>query len=273
MVTFLYLFLAGLVGGFVAGLVGIGGGIVYIFIIPLALRFMGAPEQEIAQYTIANSIFAIFFASASVNYTQIKMKNFYLRPVLIIGAFAVVSSLLTLQFIVNTSWYSVKVFNIVVIILLFYMLAFTLFSAKKNYRFPLDKLKIWHYALVGLTSGVVASVSGLGGGIVIIPMLNTLMKIDIKKASSVSSGVIMISAIVMTLFNMLETTRSSFQNYNIGYIVFPVVFALAAGVILASGFGVRTAAKLSSKNISYIYAFFLTIVIFKKVIELIYVYK
>ncbi len=273
MISFFFLLIAGILGGFMAGLVGIGGGIVYVFVIPIALRFMGVPDAEIAQYTIANSIFAIFFAATSANYTLIKMNNFYYRPVLIIGLFSVVTSLLTLQFVVNTAWFNVKIFNIVVISLLTYMLIFTLMNASKKFRVPLNKIKIWQFGLIGLSSGVVASVSGLGGGIVIIPMLNSLFKADIKKASSVSSGVIMITSLVMTLFSMSQTTRFPFQNYNLGYIVFPVGLALVAGVVFSSPYGVRTAAKLSPKTISYIYAFFLGIVIVKKVIELIFVYK
>ncbi len=269
MVVFLFLLIAGLLGGFIAGLVGIGGGIVYVFVIPIALGFMGVPDAEIAQYTIANSIFAIFFASTSANYTLIKMNNFHYLPVLIIGLFSIITSLLTLQFVVNTDWYDVKKFNVVVILLLIYMLIFTLANAKKNYRFPLKKLRIWQLAIVGLSSGIVASVSGLGGGIVIIPLLNSLMKADIKKASAVSSGVIMITSLTMTIFNMTEKTRFPFDNYNIGYIVFPVGLTLAAGVIFTSPLGVRTAAKLSPKTISYIYASILGIVIIRKIIELI----
>ncbi len=273
MLSFFFLVLAGIIGGFMAGLVGIGGGIVYVFIIPIALRVMGVPDAEIAQYTIANSIFAIFFASSSANYTLIKMNNFYLRPVVIIGSFSVISALLTLAFVVNTDWYDVKKFNVVVILLLVYMLVFTLLNARKGYRFPLKKIKVWQFACVGLASGVVASVSGLGGGIVIIPILNSWMKTDIKKASSISSGVIMITSLVMTLFNMTEKTRFPFANYNLGYIVFPVGLALAAGVVFSSSFGVRTAAKLNPKTISYIYASFLGMVIIKKTIELLFIYN
>jgi uncharacterized membrane protein YfcA len=273
MLSFLFLALAGIIGGFMAGLVGIGGGIVYVFILPVALHYMGVPEAEIAQYTIANSIFAIFFASSSANYTLVKMKNFYLKPVVIIGLFSIVSSLLTLEFVVDTPWYDVKKFNVVVILFLLYMLVFTLMNARKTFRFPLSKIRTWQFAITGLTSGVVASVSGLGGGIVVIPLLNSVMKADIKKASSVSSGVIMITSFVMTVFHLFKKPYYPFDHYNIGYIVFPVGLTLAAGVVFSSAYGVRTAAKLNPKTISYIYAFFLALVIVKKIFELVFIYR
>jgi len=196
-----------------------------------------------------------------------------LRPVLVIGIFSIISSLLTLEFVVNTEWYDVKKFNLVVIALLVYMLVFTLLQAKKEAAFSLEQIKLWQYALIGLCSGIVASVSGLGGGIIIIPLLNTLMKVDIKKAGSISSGVIMLTSMMMTFFSMTEKTKVPFDYYSMGYIIFPIGIALSAGVLVSSPFGVRKAAQLSPKIISYIYAAILTIVIIKKVVELIFVYQ
>jgi uncharacterized protein len=263
-----YLFVSGLLGGFIAGLVGIGGGVVYIFIIPIALHYIGVPLAEIPQYTIANSFFAILFASTSANYVLIRHKLFYRKEVLIISVLAIVISLLTLKFIVNTSWYSLEVFNLIVIILLLYMLYSTLLSAKKVYITPLDALKKWKLSLVGAAGGLIAALSGLGGGIVIIPILNSMMKIDIKKASSISSGVIMVTAFLITIFNLLEKPMNEYHFYNVGYIIFPIALSISFGVVLASPFGVQVGRKLSSSTISYIYASFLIVVIFKKIIEL-----
>jgi uncharacterized membrane protein YfcA len=266
---FLYLFIAGLLGGFIAGLIGIGGGVVYIFIIPIALRYMGVKEGEVAQFTIANSIFAILFASGSANYVLIKLKVFYKKEVLIISFLGIISSILTLYFVVNSSWYSVKAFNITIVILLLYMLYTTLWTANKVVVFPISAIKRWKLSLLGMTSGIIAAISGLGGGIIIIPVLNSFMKIDMRKASSISSGVIMLTALTMTIFNLLQNPVHQVSHYQLGYIVFPIAFTLSLGVVLASPFGVKISRKLSSNTISYIYASFLIIVILKKIIELI----
>jgi uncharacterized protein len=265
---FLYLFTAGILGGFIAGLIGIGGGVVYIFIIPVALRYMGVYDGEIAQYTIANSIFAILFASGSANYVLIRLKVFYKKEVIFISLLAILSSILALHFVVNTSWYSVKVFNSIIVLLLMYMLYTTLWSANKVFVFPLISIKKWKLSWLGMVSGLIAALSGLGGGIVIIPILNSLLKIDIRKASSISSGVIMLTALTMTIFNLFEEPLYKVSNYQVGYIIFPISLTLSLGVVLASPFGVKISRKLPSSTISYIYAVFLIIVILKKIIEL-----
>ncbi|WMJ71562.1 sulfite exporter TauE/SafE family protein [Cytophagaceae bacterium ABcell3] len=268
MLSFFYLFIAGLLGGFIAGLVGIGGGVIYIFIIPFALRYIGVPLEEMPQYTIANSVFAIFFASASANYVLIRLKNFYQREVFIIGLLGVISSAFTVEFVVNTPFYSLKVFNGIIIFLLAYMLYTTLVGAKKVYITPLRSINKWKLGAVGLVGGGIAALSGLGGGVVIIPALNSLLKVDVKKASAISSGAIMITAFTITLINLLSTPVHDFHYFNLGYIIFPVGLSITLGVIIAAPFGVSVSRKVSSAKISYIYSLFLVIVILKKIVEL-----
>ncbi|MFN3404446.1 MAG: sulfite exporter TauE/SafE family protein [Cytophagaceae bacterium] len=268
MEQFVLLFLCGIIGGFIAGLVGIGGGVVYVVILPIALSKYGIPSEQIAQFTIANSIFAIFFASASANYMLVKHKLFHKNEVMLISVFSIISSVLCLKYIVNTDWYNYPLFNVIVVILLIFMFYNTLRSAKKVDVLPLDSLKKVNLASVGASGGLIASLSGLGGGIVIIPLLNSLMRIDIKKASSISSGVIMLTALFMTLYNFTEGAPLCNSRFQLGYIVFPVSLSLTAGVLISSPFGVNVSRKLPSYVISYIYSVFLLVVIVRKIIEI-----
>src|SRR5436190_15819848 len=99
------------------------------------------------------------------------------------------------------------------------MLITTLRSAKKVFVFPLDSLQKWKLGVVGMAGGSISALSGLGGGIVIIPILNSFMKIDIRKASSISSGVIMGTALMMTIYNLFEMPVHEFKAYSMGYII------------------------------------------------------
>jgi uncharacterized membrane protein YfcA len=51
---YLLLFLAGLAGGMISGLLGVGGGLIYILILPIAFSYIGIPNQEIAQYGLVD---------------------------------------------------------------------------------------------------------------------------------------------------------------------------------------------------------------------------
>ena len=72
--------LAGILGGFIAGFLGGGGGIIYILVLPAALSAsLGMEGSELATYTVANSIFGIAFTTFFGNLAHLKLKSFYLR--------------------------------------------------------------------------------------------------------------------------------------------------------------------------------------------------
>lgn len=265
---FFVLVLIGLLGGLIAGLVGIGGGTLYVFILPSVLAFLHFPASHSAQFTIANSFFAIFFASSAAVYALHKRNFFFPKPVLLIGGSALVLSFLTNYFIVLHTSYSKEEFNIIVIILLAFSMVYTLWNAKRIIDNDVNRVAWWKYSITGAVAGIIAALSGLGGGVVIIPVLNSLFGVDIKKASSISSGAIVISSFIIVVQNLFQADAPSGDVWSVGYIVFPVSLVLAVCVLISSPYGVKWSGRLPSKTISYIYASVLLLVILKKVIEL-----
>ena len=259
---YVYLALAGLAGGFLAGLLGIGGGILYILILPVALSSIGVPEQEIVQYTIANSLFGTFAASLSGSISLFRKGEIYLREVLVVGVVSVLAGLLSLHYIVNTPYYSQRAFNVIVIIILGFVLVKTIMRAKRD---PAYDENMPHKNLIlsgsGFAGGLIASLSGLGGGAVIVPILNIGMRMDIKRAKSISLGMIVLSSISMTIFNSFEEPAYNVQMYNTGYLVWPIALTLSGGVVIASPLGVAVGRRLPSHIISYVFSVFILIVI------------
>ena len=66
----LLLVLAGLVGGFLAGMLGVGGGIVFVPVIQLILTYHKISEGNVA-YTLANSLVIVFAVGISGTFKQI----------------------------------------------------------------------------------------------------------------------------------------------------------------------------------------------------------
>ena len=266
---YLLLFVLGLIGGFLAGLIGIGGGVMYVLILPYLLIKMGFPEEEIVQYTIANSLVGTFFAALSANIMLFRQGKLYLKTVFVIGFFGTVVSLLLLAFFVNTPYYAVREFNIAVIILMLFIIYRALkqnFSKAEQIEKPIH---LSNAAAMGLGAGTVAALSGLGGGTVIIPMLNIGFKVNMVKAKSISLGVILISSLAATIFNLLEETRIDYQNQSQGYIVYPLALIISLGVVLGSPIGVKIATRMNQRWISIIFIGFVVVVIVDKLIQLI----
>lgn len=266
--TYLLLFVFGLFGGFIGGLIGIGGGILFVLILPAVLTSLGVLDSEIAQYIVANSLFAIFFSSLTSSISLFKDKNVYPREVLIIGLVSIITATLVLKGFVNTEYYDKAKFNIIVIGLMAFMLYRTLMSARKNDANSFKILNNKQLGTIGLVSGMVAPLSGLGGGIVIIPILNGIHKMQVRFANSISLGVIGITSLWTTILNLFEEPKSQIESYSIGYIVFPVALTLAVGVVIASPFGVKASKKIKPTTINYIFGLFIVISMLRKLWEI-----
>ncbi len=61
------LILLGTLGGALAGLLGIGGGVVYVLILETVLPELGVPTEDLHRFVIANSLACVLFASLSAN--------------------------------------------------------------------------------------------------------------------------------------------------------------------------------------------------------------
>lgn len=269
MAELVFLFLIGLVGGFLAGLIGIGGGVMYVLVLPYLLIQMGFPEQEMVQYIIANSLFGTMSAALAGNVALMRRGEFYPKPVFIIGVFAALCSFLMLFYFVNTSAYDITQFNIVVIFLMLLIVWKTLRQNKSESSSEEKRISRLGLSALGVSAGTVSSLSGLGGGVIVIPILNSGLKMSMTKAKSISLGVIFVSSLVATIVNMSQQTMTEFANQSTGYIVWPLAIAISAGVIIASPLGVVVAAKLSNRRISYIFVAFVGVVIIDKIIQLI----
>lgn len=266
---YLLLFLAGLVGGFISGMLGVGGGLIYILILPTAFLFIGVPEQEVAQYTIANSLLGTFFAASFGTFNHIRNKEFYPQAIGIISLSGIIIGILTLFLIVNTPFYSKEVFNLVVIFLLLLMLFSTLRNAKKQILFveKVKRLKRF-FSFTGGAAGMVAALTGLGGGIIIIPLLSEGLKMEVKKAKTISLGVISITSFAMVIYNLFQQPMVPINIPHTGYILFQVTIPLILGTLLSATLGVKLSRKASATTISYLFSIFVIIVILKKTIEL-----
>lgn len=270
MQIYLILLLAGLLGGFLAGLLGIGGGLIYIFALTALFNFLEINPILFPELVVANSIFAVLFASGAASITLIKRKEFYFKEVALVTLGSVFASILTLKYVVQAAWYSIEVFNVVIIMLLLYML-FRVISRIRNPQTiqvsSEEKLKKIPFLFAGGSGGLIAALSGLGGGVVMVPILNVYLRLEIKKAKSISLGVILITSFCMTIYNAFQSIQ--LENVtNVGLLIPKYTFIIVFGVLLASPFGVKVGGRWSNRKVSIIYSVFLVLFLLNKIIAL-----
>ncbi|QNL21419.1 sulfite exporter TauE/SafE family protein [Hyphobacterium sp. CCMP332] len=263
----LFLFLAGILGGFFAGLLGIGGGIIYIAILPYALRNFGLSNEILVGAVIANSILATFFAALLSLYRQHVHKNLYIRESLSIGIPGAVILILAFSIVVEQGMYRFVYFNIFIIAILLFMLARHFFKLRKE-KLQERKPNQLLYSSIGASGGLLSAFSGLGGGAIVVPLLVSIIRMDIKKATSISMGFILCASFALSIYN-LAFSKLNIENSFGGVIILPVIGPLILGVVISAPFGVIASKKVSSATLTVLFILFVLMVMITRILDLI----
>ena len=262
----------GLLAGVLGGILGIGGGVVYVVVLPAALLSMGVRADEVVAFTIANSLFSTVFTTLSGNIKLFFDKNFHSRIILYISITGIITSVLLLYFFVNTPYYSKGLFNLIFLGMLgFMMVRLVMKSIQQSNGEQLTYLPKDNAGVLirtGLLAGAVSPLTGLGGGLVIVPVLHSFLRFPIKQANAISLGVIGITSVASSIFNMTEHPLSHVHEFQLGYIIFPVVAALSLGGMIGSIIGLSISKKLKPEWITLLFATFLLLIIVKKLFEI-----
>ena len=134
-------------------------------------------------------------------------------------------------------------------------------------------------AMVGVLAGSVVALSGLGGGIVMVPLFRMLLKLPVKRATALSLSVVPLLAIVPIIQYVTDNQAPILQHSNLDwlnslpliqtkYILWLVYIPMAIGVLFFSSFGQKTSKRIPTRYIQVIFAFLSLIILLKTVYEL-----
>lgn len=263
----LLLVVAGLIGGLISGLTGLGTGIVMLGVIPFVLAQYGVPENQVVSVIIANTIFSTMVSSLANVMTTLRQKMFFPRETLWVAVFATLCSFIVFEIIVNSGMYSKELFNSIIIFFMIIIILQTFRKLKLSNAQDEQVTKL-RLSITGIISGTVAGVTGLGGGTIIIPLLNLWQRVDIKKAKSISYGVIFSIAFWLTVYNLFFNGSTGVAQSQ-GLIIFSMMIPLIIGVVIGSPLGVIISQKMSSRAVTLIFLMMVSIITIQKIAELI----
>ena len=212
-----------------------GGGIIYV---PVFFFFFGLPIKD----AIGTSLLIIVFSSLSALLTHWRGKQVDFQ----LAWFVVLSGALGAQigvFITSAlpDLY-VKVFFIALTALLSARMWLEDKSVSATDRMPY-RLNAWVACLIGLVGGIVSGMGGIGGAIIIVPMMHFLMKVPMH----ICIG----TTLVAVFFNSLSGS--------IGYLVKDMVgvriaFIVSCAAVICAPLGARLSMKLAQKRLRRIFA-------------------
>ncbi len=175
---------AGVAGGILAGLLGVGGGIVIVPALYIALSFVGSEPAITMQVAVGTSLATIVFTSLSsaighhkkgaVDYDLLRLWG----PSIVVGVLigAVLGGLISGLILV-------AVFAVVAALVALDMIFRKPDQGSAPRSFPRS---VW-YGL-GVLAGAISAMMGIGGGTVCVPLLNFL-GYDIRRAVGTSAAI------------------------------------------------------------------------------------
>lgn len=236
----------GAVGGFLAGLLGVGGGIIFVPLLTWYLHKLGVQSDEIVKFTLANSIFLVVVSGLAGIYRQKKSKSWDYKRAFAIGIPGAAVAWVWSYLIESGSWYSKERFQTVFLGFLLLSIGNMVFGkgTGNDVQDNTPSTLGWKETLVGLLAGTVVSLSGLGGGVIMVPLFRMLLKMPMRKATALSLSIIPMLGLFPLLNYMVSAPISQPNITHTGYIVWPLAVPISLGVAIFASIGVKSAAKV-----------------------------
>ena len=242
MLTFIAIcLLVGCIVGFLAGLFGIGGGLVIVPTLVYLLPMMGVPEPLLMSTALGTSFATIVITGFSSAQRHHKLGNIVWDAVKILAPVIMVTVFICGLFIGKLDRAVVaKLFACLVVYLAIKMLL----SIKAKATQSSKTLTTTSSIVGGILIGMASSAAGIGGGGFIVPFLNS-RGIDMKKAIGSSA----FCGMLLGLSGMLSFAVSGWGNttmpeYSLGYIYLPAVLGITATSFFTSKLGATATSKL-----------------------------
>lgn len=245
----LMLLAMGAFGGFCAGLLGIGGGMILVPMITMLLTARQVPPELIVHMAIATSMATILFTSASsvrahhrhgaVLWPVVKL----LAPGILLGSWfgpwlgkQMNASLLALCFALFVAFSATR-----------------MLSGKKTVatrELPKGGAMFATGSVIGILSGLV----GAGGGFISVPFM-TACNVKIHNAVATSAALGFPIAFAATLANIwFGSSVANLPPYSLGYIYLPGCVIISAASMLMAPVGAKTSHKLPVATLKKVFA-------------------
>lgn len=254
----------GFVAGISSGMLGIGGGIVFIPALLFLLPVLGIDHELLVYTTIATSLFAGSFSTFGSCLNHYRKNNINFKLAIIFSAGSALTAIVVPQIIVELDAQLLKYVVLIILVLICMKFLFE----KENPNSEGIQLKPLFLFPVGMGIGALSALSGLGGGVITMPILHYFYSLPIKRAVGTSSFVVAITVIISTISFAFLKTNGDVSSSSSGYINTSVGLAMGIGALVGSYFGVKMVFKFKSAIIKKVFVAFIIIAIFKILLDL-----
>lgn len=248
----------GLVSGFLAGLLGIGGGVIIVAVLTFAFDAQGMPHELVLPLALGTSMATIIFTSISSLRTHQAHGAVRWDLVRDISPGVIVGALAGTMIAARTSTHALTIFFAVFVLLIAAQMAFGL---KPDARHELPGLP--GRLIGGGVIGVISALVAIGGGSLTVPWL-TWCNVRIQHAIGTSAAMglpIALSGTAGYLWNGWGQT--GLPAGAVGYVFVPALLCLLVSSMLTAPLGARLAHRLPVRSLKRAFAVLLIILAVK----------
>lgn len=244
----------GAVGGTLAGLLGVGGGIVIVpALLWLFAKWQLVPAEQLMQFALGTSLATICFTSISSVWAHQKHGAILWREVFHLSPGLIVGTLLGAHFACMLSTQTLTLFFATFLLVASAQMALGL-QPKATRKLPTTL----GASVIGLLIGVVSSLVGIGGGTLTVPIL-MWCNVPIRKAVATSSAGGIFISIAGTIGFMISASEGGPDGQN-GFVYWPIVTWIVIPSLLFVPLGAKLAHSLPVGTLKRFFALFLSVV-------------
>ncbi len=245
----------GAIAGVLAGLLGIGGGLVIVPMLVYVFALNNIPHELTMHLALATSMASIMFTSISSFMAHHKRGAVHWNVVKKIVAGILVGTFLGTCFASAMSTDFLKVFFVIFL----YFVAVQLLLDKKPKAARELPGKAGMFA-AGNVIGVVSSLVGIGGGTLSVPFM-LWCNIPVHHAIGTSAAIGLPIAVAGTVgFIINGWNHVMLPQYSVGYVYLPALIGIAAISVLTAPLGVKLAHSLPVGRLKRIFSLLLFVV-------------
>lgn len=251
------IFLGGIVG-FLAGLLGIGGGLIIVPALVYLLPMVGVSSEVVMPMALGTSLGAIVITSASAAFAHHRNNNIpwplarKLMSLVAVGALigAFIADSLSRETLTG-------LFSFVVILLAAYMLLSINLSKERTVP------STYILQILSFITGIISSLMGIAGGAILVPSLSffgvpVLHTIGIATACGGMVALFGSFGYIITGFG-----SANLPDWSLGYLYFPALLGIVVSSSIFAPIGVKYASKLPIRTLKKLFAVFLIAVAIK----------
>jgi len=252
----------GLLAGLLAGLFGIGGGLVIVPALAFLFKANGFPADMILLMAIATSLATIIFTAISSILAHHRLGSVLWPYVWRLGPFIVVGSAAGA---VVAELISAVALRYVLIAFLCYAGLLLAWPSKPKSNLNVAKPPLWLDYIVALLIGIMSAIVGIGGGTLTVPYL-VFAQVPMRNAVAVSSACGLPIAVAGTLsYAVLGWDVADLPAGSLGYVYLPAFAGIGLTSILTAPIGAKLASQLPAATLKRYFSLLLWLMALKLV--------